>query len=435
MPLSYKKRQQKLTFDALMQTVSQEFARLPDHRRANTSYPLADVLRSAFAMFSLKSPSLLSFREQSRQERRNLRAIYHIQDIPSDTQMRATLDPVSPEPLRALFATLFARLAEAGIVKEYQYWHRHVVVAIDGVEHFSSTKIHCDHCTTRTHRGGATAYHHAGLAAILLHPDHEEVFPLDFEPILNQDGAKKNDCERNAAKRLCAALHERYPDLPVLLVEDALYANAPHLRQITGYGWRFVLNVKPDSHQSLGRQFAGRRESGQVSELRQTNAEGLQHYFAWTSGLCLCESATDVRVNYLLYEQTSTKGVVTRWTWITNLPLSALTVERVMRAGRSRWQIENETFNTLKNQGYHFEHNYGHGTQNLATVLALLMFLAFTVDQIQQRCWELFRRVRAGLRTKAKLWESLRSLFKVLLLRTMEALYRQMASLYDIQLQ
>ena len=63
------------------------------------------------------------------------------------------------------------------------------------------------------------------------------------------------------------------------------------------------------------------------------------------------------------------------------------------------------------------------------------MFLAFTVDQIQQRCWELFRQVRAGLRTKVKLWESLRSLFKVLLFRTMAAVYRRMASLYDIQLQ
>ena len=183
------------------------------------------------------------------------------------------------------------------------------------------------------------------------------------------------------------------------------------------------------------KQFAGRRASGQVKELRRTDADQVQHYFAWTSGLCLCDSATDSRVNYLRYEQTDKKGVVTRWTWITNLPLSARTVERVMRAGRGRWQIENETFNTLKNQGYHFEHNYGHGTQHLATVLALLMFLAFTVDQIQQRCWELFRQVRAGLRTKVKLWDSLRSLFKVLLFRTMTALYRQMASLYDIQLQ
>ena len=93
-----------------------------------------------------------------------------------------------------------------------------------------------------------------------------------------------------------------------------------------------------------------------------------------------------------------------------------------------------ETFNTLKNQGYHFEHNYGHGNQNLAKVLALMMFLAFTVDQMMQRCWQLFRQVRGGLRTKAKLWESLRSLFKVQFFPTMDALYRQMADLYDIQL-
>ena len=78
--------------------------------------------------------------------------------------------------------------------------------------------------------------------------------------------------------------------------------------------------------------------------------------------------------------------------------------------------------------------NYGHGTQNLATLLALLMFLAFTVDQMMQRCWQLFRQVRACLTTKAKLWESLRSLFKVQCFQTMTALYRQMADLYDIQL-
>jgi Transposase DDE domain len=435
MPKSYHKRQQHLTFDHLMETLSQAFAQIPDHRRANASYSLADFLSSAFAMFSLKSPSLLSFEEQTQPERCNVRALYHLQQIPSDTQMRAALDPVAPAPLRALFQMLLTKLSASGVLKPYQYWQRQVLVAVDGVEHFSSTKVHCAHCTTRTHRNGTTSYHHAGLAAVLLHPDHEEVFPLDFEPILNCDGTQKNDCERNAAKRLCATLRESYPDLPILLVEDALYANAPHLRQITGYGWSFVLNVKPDSHRSLEKQFAGRLESGQVKELRERDAKGSEHYYAWTQGLCLCESATDVHVNYLRYEQTDKKGVVTRWAWITNLPLSARTVPKVMRAGRSRWQIENETFNTLKNQGYHFEHNYGHGMQNLATVLALLMLLAFTVDQIQQRCWPLFRQVRAGLRTKAKLWESLRSLFKVLLFRTMEALYRHMASLYDIRLQ
>ena len=434
MPPNYKKLQEKITFDELMETLSEEFEQLPDHRRANSSYDLADVLRSAFAMFSLKSPSLLAFKELTKQEEKNLKAIYRIRSIPSDTQMRTTLDPLSPAPLRTLFAKLFHKLSEAGVIKEYEYWKGQLVISIDGVEHFSSTKVHCNHCTTRAHRNGETSYHHSGLAAVVVHPDQEEVFTLDFEPILNADGSKKNDCERNAAKRLCQDLHERYPDLKPILVEDALYANAPHIRQITGYGWLFVLNVKPDSHESLERQFAGRRASGQVKELRITDPKGIKHHFAWTNDLCLCESAIDVSVNYLFYEQTDKKGKVTRWTWITNIPLNARSVEAVMRAGRARWKIENETFNTLKNQGYNFEHNYGHGQQNLATNLASLMFLAFTVDQMIQRCWRVFRQVRGGLRTKAKLWDIMRSLFMVQLFPTMDALYRQIADLYDIQL-
>ncbi len=150
--------------------------------------------------------------------------------------------------------------------------------------------------------------------------------------------------------------------------------------------------------------------------------------------MSLCESAADVSVNYLLYEQTDKLGNLTRWTWITNLALTSRSVEKVMLAGRGRWNIENETFNTLKNQGYHFEHNYGHGYEHLATVLALLMFLAFTVDQILQSCWSLFQQVRSGLRTTAKLWDCLRSLFKVLPFASMSALYIHMASLYRIQL-
>jgi hypothetical protein len=89
----------------------------------------------------------------------------------------------------------------------------------------------------------------------------------------------------------------------MILVEDALYANAPHLRQITGYGWHHVLNVKPDSHPSLEKQFAGRRASGQVMESRITVSESVEHYFARTCNLWLCESATDVKLNYLLYER------------------------------------------------------------------------------------------------------------------------------------
>jgi hypothetical protein len=435
MPKSYAQLQQSLTFDALMKTLDEQFRTFPDNRTGNAvQYQLPNVLKAAFAMFSLKHPSLLDFKTQSTAEENNLHSIYRIEgNIPSDNQMRGILDPVDPQLLRPLFRTCFSLLSEAGVIGEYEYRDKHVIVSIDGVEHFSSTKVHCSSCTTRKHRNGEISYHHSGLAAVLVHPEQKEVFPLDFEPILNQDGAQKNDCERNAAKRLCKALNIRYPDLKIILVEDALYANAPHVRQITSYGWRFILNVKPDSHESLERQFAGRRTSGQVKELRITDPQGIKHYFAWTGDLCLCESAIDVKVNYLLYEQTDKQGKITRWTWITNIPLNARSVEAVMRGGRARWKIENETFNTLKNQDYHFEHNYGHGIQHLATVLALLMFLVFTIDQIQQRCCRFFRTLHQGLRTKVKLWAAIRHLFNVLVFKSMEALYRHLASLYRLQ--
>ena len=62
------------------------------------------------------------------------------------------------------------------------------------------------------------------------------------------------------------------------------------------------------------------------------------------------------------------------------------------------------------------------------------MFLACTVDQMIQRSWRVFRQVRGGLRTKAKLWQSVRSLFTVQFFPSLDALYRQIAELYDIQL-
>jgi hypothetical protein len=74
-----------------------------------------------------------------------------------------------------------------------------------------------------------------------------------------------------------------------------------------------------------------------------------------------------------------------------------------LRAARARWNIEHETFNTLKNQGYQFEHNYGHGQDQLCTVLAYLMMLAFAVDQIRQYACQYFRALWQDLVTKAKL--------------------------------
>lgn len=424
----------ELTFEEVFGKVSAKFDEIEEVRASNRYYELGDVLRSGFAMFSLKKASVLEFGEQTKQEQENLKTIYQIKRLVGDGQMRAVLDKVRPEGVRAIFQRRYETAKGIGLVKGYEYWPGKVIVTVDGVPHFSSRKIHCEHCTRRRSRQGVTTYQHGGVAAVKVHPGKEEVLTLDFEPIVNEDGQLKNDCERTAAKRRCEALAGKYPELGIVLVEDALYANAPPIRQITDYGWNFILNVKPDSHVSLERQFAGRLASGQVATLEVTDSDGIRHKFSWTNRLCLCDSALDVKVNYLLYEQTDRKGKVTRWTWVTNFDLTARTVTKIMRAGRAPWKIENETFNTLKNQGYHFEHNYGHGTCHLATNLALLMFLAFTTDQLLQAAWSLFRLLWHTLRTKLKLWNSLRSFFQTHSFASMTALYLAMARSFDILL-
>ena len=94
-----------------------------------------------------------------------------------------------------------------------------------------------------------------------------------------------------------------------------------------------------------------------------------------------------------------------------------------MRAGRSRWRIENETFNTLKNQGYNFEHNYGHGYENLCSVMTMLMMLAFLIDQVQQLCCKSYQQARQHVGRFAGLFEFARSLIALFVWESFQQLW------------
>jgi hypothetical protein len=96
---------------------------------------------------------------------------------------------------------------------------------------------------------------------------------------------------------------------------------------------------------------------------------------------------------------------------IVYIKITELNVDALMRGGRARWKIENETFNTLKNQGYEFEHNFGHGNKNLNIIFTMLMFLAFTIDQLQQIGCSFFQAALNRWGTRAALWRKIQALF------------------------
>jgi hypothetical protein len=424
-----------LAADALVTLLRTRFATITDPRPGNPMISLTDALMSAYAMFALKDPSLLAFdaRRQHEAEDHNLQSLFKIQRIPCDTQMRAILDPLAPAAVEPAFQDVFRALQRGKVLESYRYLDEGYLLALDGTGYFSSKTIHCSSCTEKHHTsqdGGETiTYEHHLLGAALVHPDKAEVIPLRPEAIIKQDGAVKNDCERNAARRFVTHFRAVHPRLPVVVVEDALASNAPHIRDLQDAGMHFLLGVKEGDHAYL---FAAVLRCLEEDDARVTWVERevstptskTKYLFTIVRDMPLNEANDQVRVTFLRCQEINEADEITgAYTWVTDLVVTPANVWRVSRAGRSRWKIENETFNTLKNQGYHYEHNFGHGKQNLSVVLALLMLLAFLVDQVQQLCNPLFQGALERLGSKRALWERQRALVYDYQLKSLRELY------------
>lgn len=427
-----KKIRKDLAADSLYKQIHTQFDQIPDPRTGQTTITLGDSLMAAFAMFTLKDPSLLAFDQRRENPHDNFRTVFKIAHVPCDSQMRAILDPVDPTHLRPLFTDVFRRLQRGKVLEEFVYYEGHYLLSLDGTGYFSSSEIHCDSCLEKHHRNGTITYSHQMLGAVLVHPDHKEVIPLMPEPIIKADGDLKNDCERNATRRWLKQFRREHPHLPVIIIEDGLAANAPHLADLKEATAEYIISVKQGDHKYLFRNIYEADAAGRTQTLTERDeATGVLHHFRFHNGLALNESNPDCLVNVLEYweihpdrvvKKKVRKGTVQQFSWIVAFELSTATVSIMMRGGRSRWKVENETFNTLKNQGYHLEHNYGHGEQNLSVVLAVMMMLVFLVDQVQQACCPLFQAAWEKMRQKCALWARLRNLYEIFVFRSMAAL-------------
>jgi hypothetical protein len=397
---------------------------------------ITDCLSSALAIFKLKFPSLLQFEDALIDEhiKQNIKNLFDLENVPCDTYMRERLDEVNPRDIRPAFTKLFSTLQRGKELEKFAFLDGKYLLLNDGTGFFSSKKIHCKNCCEKHHRkDGSVSYYHQMLAGVIAHPDLKEVIPICPEPIMKEDGAKKNDCERIASERLLRDFRREHPHLPVIIVEDALSSNGPHLKLLTELNMSFITVVKPDGNKFLFDWLEGFDWSGDLSKRVESQGEfsfvdeqGRTHKFRFVNQMPLNDTHKDLKVNFLEYREISKEGkTLYHNTWITDIEITELNAYKIARGGRARWHIENETFNTLKNQGYHFEHNFGHGYKNLSTVFAMLMMLAFLIDQTEQLCCGLFQGALEKLELKkSRLWRKIRGFFEFHVITSWEALYR-----------
>jgi len=401
--------------DTLVAGVRSACAAFPDARRGDVRYSMADIGMSAFSLFFMQSESFLSYQRSLEEGRKtsNCRTLFGMAAVPTDNHIRAMLDPVHPAHLQPVFDQVLDTLHRRGGLAPFARLGGRVLVALDGTEYFCSQKLGCPGCLTRKRANGPNGRvesYHAMLAATLVAPGHAMALPLMPEFIAPQDGAEKQDCERNAAKRWLAAHSGRLGHLRPIYLGDDLFACQPVAEAIRAAGGDFLLTAKPSSHKALYDFMQGAAVEEHTAK-HKAAGKRLTHRYRWFVDAPLRDGRGAMLVNWVGVTVTDAKGKVTYSSaFVTSLPITPETVAEIVACARARWKIENESFNVLKSNGYHLEHNFGHGKQHLAMMFAAMNLLAFAIHTVCDCLEQLWIDARTAKRARTRFFEHIRTI-------------------------
>ena len=418
-----------LSFNALRKMLSRRFLEIPDSRQeTKVEHGMHDVLMSGFAMMFYQDSSLLEFQQRLEEaiHKNNLQTLFQVESIPKDSQMREVIDEVESRELESLFEDFLRPLQRGKHLEGYRVLGDYYLISVDGSGYFSSDKIHCSGCLKKETKKGKIWYEHEIVQAALMHPDKRQVFPLAPEEVRNTEGRGKQDCEIEAGKRLVRKIRRSHGKLKIIIVGDSLYSKQPFMEALAEEGMRYVLVVKGDDHKLLMEWVNEQRQMKEVSRLEVKDQKGRLHIYEWINEVPLNGNKKTLWVNYFEYWLVDGGKVTYHNSWVTDFSVSEGNVAKLVRMGRCRWKIENETFNTLKNQGYHIEHNFGHGEKHLSINFLLLNLLAFFMHQIFELTDPLYQECRRAFGSRRNLWDHLRSSIHLLIFPDWETLLRRL---------
>lgn len=429
-------------FQEMLGYVRQSLEQVPEHRTGrNRRYKIVDAGLAAFSVFYLQSPSFLAYQRhmEEKQGRNNARNLFGVQAIPSDGQIRNLLDPVAPSYLRAPFWAIYRQLRASGHLDEYKSIGNTLLCSLDGTRFFTSQKISCPNCTVHMHDGQAH-YSHMVLAAVLVAPGKEHVLALEPEFITPQDGHDKQDCEQQAIKRWVTRNARQFGPWEVTILTDDLHSHQPLCELLLEYKRHFLMTCKVDSHQALYEEvelLSRLDDAVQTMTVRRWNGRFHERWdYRWLNDVPLRAGAKALRVNWcevtIIREDTGQR--LYHNAWITSHGVSRETVPELVAAARAHWKVENENFNVLKNRGYNFEHNYGHGKQHLSTVLLSLLLLAFLFHTVLHLSCLKYQAIRQKLGPRQTFFNDLRALTRYLHFASWEDLLIFMCHQLEISL-
>ena len=228
----------------------------------------------------------------------------------------------------------------------------------------------------KTVNGEDVDYYYRMTACNLLNT--QIALPLDAEPI------RPGENEVASAKRMIERLCNNYPRLFEVIVVDALYMEGPFINFCVEHG-KDVIVVLKNNYPSLIEDAQGLFNqmdpdiwhiNGKTIQVWEAEGFKTDTIEAPLRVLHTIETTTEkVKKDGRIIEREVTK----HWWWATTLPQSRLKTKALWKLGHSRWQIENNIFNTL-GQHWSLNHCYKHDPVAMINFI-LMLFVVFTLAQ------------------------------------------------------
>lgn len=354
------------------------------------TYPLPCLLFTGLLMFlcqlAARRQIALKFRDNA-PSAVNFARLFGLASAPHGDTLNYAFKDLDPQQVQECVTRLVEILIRKKVLERYRLLDQYYVVAVDGTGIYSFSERHCEHCLTRTHQGQTTYYHYV-LEAKLITWDGFS-FSLMSEFIENPEPhPTKQDCELNAFHRLAARLKKRFPRLPICLSLDGLFACGPVFQRCRDYHWRFVIVLKEDRLPSVYQEFVGLAKLQPEQKLKERLVKPVQlnRNFRWVDGIEYCDSKDRQHLlNVIELQETKLEDgqpKTTRFLWVTDLTINPGNVRTLAQhAGRDRWKIENQGFNSQKQGGFALEHLYSHDYTS-AKVFYFLLQMAHLFFQL-----------------------------------------------------
>jgi hypothetical protein len=326
-------------------------------------------------------------------------------------------------------------MEQMGYLESYRFLQDCLLIAIDGTEYFRSQKIKCPNCTITKHKNGKISYSHKVLTPVITQPNSNTVIPIEPEFVTPQDGAKKQDCELNAAKRWVER-NAHLAEKKVIILGDDLFSREPFCEQLLSKGFHFILVCKPDSHKTLYEYLTGNDSILTISNRKWNGKFHELITFRYCNNLPIKNGEKVLHVNWteVTITNTKTQEIIYHNSFITDIPVDRFNVDQIIQAGRSRWKVENENNNVLKTKGYHLEHNFGHGNQFLSSTLLTLNLVAFLSHIFLELTDEIYCAVRKELSARKTFFNDFRTLTKYLYFHNWHHLISFMAEELEVNI-